>query len=106
MIQAGFSFGLSIWCAFVGGSFQAVPRLYSPPLEYNDDTLFPHFSQKREDVLSIPHQLQKHYIEKIPETIGDMQTLNGERYFRSCRQLIDLTDLTRYITVDWHHGSI
>lgn len=37
------------------------------------------YSRKKRDVLSIPHQLQKLYIEKMSETISDVQTLNGKK---------------------------
>lgn len=97
---------LSIWSAWVDGSLKAVLRLYFPHLKYRDDTLGAHFSQKARDVLSIPYQLQKLYIGKISETISDVQTLNGEKYFRSYLQLKDMTDLPRYIAADWRYGSI
>jgi hypothetical protein len=82
VIQAGFSFVLSIWFAIIDGSLMTVLRgfiIISSKLWVFSRGA--HYSWKKIDVLYIPHQLQKLYIEKMSETISDVQTLNGKKIF-------------------------
>lgn len=98
---------LSIWSAVVDGSLRAVLRFYFASFQHRDDTPGTHFGQKGRPVLSIPHQLQKLYIEEMSETISDVQTLNGEKIFAltAAQYLKNLTNLIRYIAAHWRYGS-
>lgn len=101
MIQAGFSFVLSIWSVIVDGSFL---RFYSLSLKSRENAPRGHFSQEVRNVLSIPHQLQTLYIEKMSEIISDVQTLNGEKVF-TLAVAKELTNLIRHIAAHWGYGS-
>lgn len=87
VIQAGLSFILAIWSAFIDGSLTRALDSYFKFSDAICSTLFEleeipsnTRAKTKSNLLFIPHQLQRMYIEQMLETIIDVQILNGKMF--------------------------
>jgi hypothetical protein len=77
VIQAGFSFVLSIWSATIDGTLRPLVTGFRSFLFLLRTGKIPQFAYKKNVDLSKDQKLQKLYIEKVSATISDVQTING-----------------------------